>query len=205
MIWFNRRAGYLGTGCGGLYRLDRTLALEVHRRQPALGPHLRQAQLCRRPRRPGAPPSSSDCILYVGRLSQEKGLGLLLEAWAVTALSNLGRLLIVGDGPERAKLERKAAELDLSPSRVTFLGRRPTEDVHGLLGGARALVAPSLCSKLSARRSPKRLPADVPLLFPIWAPWASSSKMGEPGSSFRRRRRGPGTVSPACPQRQNPG
>ena len=97
------------------------------------------------PGNPDRPPSSSDCILYVGRLSQEKGLGLLLEAWAVAALSNLGRLLVVGDGPERAKLERKATKLGLSPASVTFMGRRPTEDVRELLGGARALVAPSLC------------------------------------------------------------
>ena len=97
---------------------------------------------------PGDPehsPSSSDRILYVGRLSQEKGLGVLLEAWAMADLSNLGRLLVVGDGPERAKLERRAAEFGLSPSRVTFMGRRPTKDVHELLGRARALVAPSLC------------------------------------------------------------
>ena len=144
MIWFNRRRGTWERD------VDAFIASTEHSRSKFIAGRLPAGRIFVKPNflddpgEPNRPPSSSDCILYVGRLSQEKGLGLLLEAWTLANLSNLGRLLIVGDGPERAKLERKAAELGLSPSRVRFLGQKPTEDVHELLGGARALVAPSL-------------------------------------------------------------
>lgn len=52
-------------------------------------------------------------ILFVGRLSHEKNVGLLLEAWALAKpkLQNW-KLTIVGDGPERKQLEAQAANLD---------------------------------------------------------------------------------------------
>jgi glycosyltransferase involved in cell wall biosynthesis len=55
--------------------------------------------------------------LCVGRLAPEKGQSLLLEA--VAALSAEGRrvhLRLVGDGPDRAWLERRAAELGIAPN-----------------------------------------------------------------------------------------
>lgn len=57
--------------------------------------------------------------LYVGRLAEEKGLGVLLRAWA--QLPQQFPLQIVGEGPERAKLEGLARELALSG--ITFRGK----------------------------------------------------------------------------------
>lgn len=85
----------------------------------------------------GAAPSRSDEVLFVGRLSPEKGLRVLLEAWGAAAPSGL-RLTVVGDGVERAELEGRA------PTGVSFLGRRDREDVLRRLRDARALVIPSL-------------------------------------------------------------
>ncbi len=58
----------------------------------------------------------------VGRLSVEKGHRYLLEAWR-TVVDSLHEteLLLVGDGPERAKLERQSAELGIS-SYIRFTG-----------------------------------------------------------------------------------
>jgi len=53
--------------------------------------------------------------LYVGRLSAEKGLDVLIHG---AALSNVP-LTIVGDGPERAALERQSVRLG---ARVQFSG-----------------------------------------------------------------------------------
>lgn len=66
---------------------------------------------------PGAPDPAMPRagLLYVGRLSREKGVGVLLDAVAGTDVP----LRIVGEGPERAALEARA------PGHVSFLGARP--------------------------------------------------------------------------------
>jgi colanic acid/amylovoran biosynthesis glycosyltransferase len=61
-------------------------------------------------------------ILCVGRLAPEKGQSLLLEAIAaLTAEARPVRLRLVGDGPDRAWLENRAAELGIA-SNVEFSG-----------------------------------------------------------------------------------
>lgn len=60
-------------------------------------------------------------ILAMGRLDGQKGFDLLLRAYAQLPGPSLP-LVIVGEGPERAKLEALIAELDLG-GRVTLPGR----------------------------------------------------------------------------------
>lgn len=62
------------------------------------------------PDAPPLPPSNSATAIFVGRLSQEKGVDRLLEAWRKIG-GGERTLLIMGDGPERAKLERLAVGL----------------------------------------------------------------------------------------------
>jgi glycosyltransferase involved in cell wall biosynthesis len=78
-------------------------------------------------------------LLFVGLLVERKGVHLLLDALAV-APAHL-RLTVVGDGPQRADLEARAAALGLD-GRVRFLGFR--SDVPDLLAAADAFVLPSL-------------------------------------------------------------
>ncbi len=62
---------------------------------------------------------------YVGRLSDEKGVHVLLDAFGKLAGMNhatLPHLYVIGDGPERAALEKQAQELSLS-DHVTFTGQ----------------------------------------------------------------------------------
>jgi len=60
------------------------------------------------PDSPPLPPAKAPTAIFVGRLSPEKGVDRLIEAWK--KISGGDRmLLIMGDGPERAKLERQAA------------------------------------------------------------------------------------------------
>ncbi len=82
-----------------------------------------------------APPDQSNSVLFVGRLSAEKGADLLLRAWP--AASGL-ELVVVGDGPQRPDLER------VGGSSVRFLGRRSAPEVRNLMLHSRALVFPSL-------------------------------------------------------------
>lgn len=86
----------------------------------------------------GAGAGDGDYVLYVGRISVEKGVHVLLEAWNRANCS--GRLIIVGDGP-LAPWVRKMAE---SEGSLVYLGRQPLRDVYELMGGARALVFPSM-------------------------------------------------------------
>jgi glycosyltransferase involved in cell wall biosynthesis len=87
-------------------------------------------------------PSGRRVVTYVGRLDRQKGLHWLLE----TAGGWLHRvpdcdLLLVGKGPDRARLERLCAKHALS-GRVRFLGWRP--DVPEILAASHLLVLPSI-------------------------------------------------------------
>jgi glycosyltransferase involved in cell wall biosynthesis len=57
---------------------------------------------------PGEPASLGDGVLFVGRLSEEKGVRLLLEAWHQSGLSNETTLTIAGDGDIRHLVEDAA-------------------------------------------------------------------------------------------------
>jgi glycosyltransferase involved in cell wall biosynthesis len=67
---------------------------------------------------PGEPAPLGDGFLYAARLSPEKGLALLLEAWRRHPDGALGPLRIAGDGDLRPLAERAAAER----GDVTYLG-----------------------------------------------------------------------------------
>lgn len=77
----------------------------------------------------------------VGRLIERKGQYDLLAAWpTVKDKVPAAELLLVGDGPERDRLQHRAAELDCQES-VHFLGTR--NDVPTLLALMDAFVFPS--------------------------------------------------------------
>jgi glycosyltransferase involved in cell wall biosynthesis len=82
------------------------------------------------------PPAASREVLFVGRISPEKGLHVLLAAWRSSAVGDL-RLVVVGDGAARAELQAQA------PANVEFTGRLPRDAVRERLQNARALVLPS--------------------------------------------------------------
>ncbi len=83
------------------------------------------------------PPQASDQVLYVGRLSHEKGVAELTAAWEAAAPDGL-ELLVIGDGPQHATLAASP------PPGVRFVGRQPAAQVRDLMLGSRALVVPSL-------------------------------------------------------------
>lgn len=79
----------------------------------------------------------------LGRLVPKKGFPVLLEA-AKPLLGELdAELHIVGDGPQRARLEQQAADLGIA-ERVRFLGARPWHAALELLAGFSVLAIPSV-------------------------------------------------------------
>lgn len=80
---------------------------------------------------------SGGYAIYVGRLSVEKGIDVLLDAW--TRLNKNIPLKILGDGP----LADLVVEATQSHSHIQWLGRKPMPEVHQLMGEAMFLVFPS--------------------------------------------------------------
>lgn len=79
-----------------------------------------------------------DFALFVGRLAEEKGVEVLLDAYIQHDLTL--PLKIVGDGPLRQTLQEKAAGL----AHISFLGRQDSEAIAQLMQRARFLVFPSV-------------------------------------------------------------
>jgi glycogen(starch) synthase len=82
-------------------------------------------------------------LLCVARLAPEKGIDVAIAALA-GLLEHLpgASLQVAGDGPERAALERQAAELGVEHA-VRFLGWVGPPDVQRLLAGASIALVPS--------------------------------------------------------------
>jgi glycosyltransferase involved in cell wall biosynthesis len=88
---------------------------------------------------PGSRTGSGDTVLFVGRLSPEKGLRTLVAAWR--HLSNRVPLRIAGDGPLREELELEIKHRGLVG--VEMLGHVSGEKILAEMKRARFLVFPS--------------------------------------------------------------
>jgi glycosyltransferase involved in cell wall biosynthesis len=89
---------------------------------------------------PGEPTAPGDGFLYAARLSPEKGLGLLLDAWRRHPDGSSGQLRIAGDGELRPLAEQAAAER----ADVTYLGALDRAGMReALLATAVVVVVPT--------------------------------------------------------------
>jgi glycosyltransferase involved in cell wall biosynthesis len=92
---------------------------------------------------PSSVAHASPVILHVARLVEKKGTVYLLEAFARIAASHPdAELAIIGAGPLRASLERRAAELRIA-ARVRWLGALPHAEVAQWLKRAAVFCLPS--------------------------------------------------------------
>jgi glycosyltransferase involved in cell wall biosynthesis len=89
---------------------------------------------------PGTPPPLGDGFLFLGRLSEEKGIALLLEAWRRHEVGTLGPLRIVGDGELRHLVSAAAAER----ADVIFTGPTDRAGVRAALRDSSVVLAPSV-------------------------------------------------------------
>ncbi len=87
---------------------------------------------------PGQGPHLGGYALFVGRLSEEKGVSVLLEAWSDLSLDV--PLRIVGDGP----LSGKVATAAQHDRRIEYLGRLTQGEVRHQMRDAAVLIVPSL-------------------------------------------------------------
>jgi glycogen(starch) synthase len=85
-------------------------------------------------------------VLFVGRLAPQKGVSTLVEAAGLLKEPS-AQVLLVGDGPERSKLERDAERLGVD-DRLHFVGFFAHERLPAVLAHADLLVLPSLYEEL---------------------------------------------------------
>jgi glycosyltransferase involved in cell wall biosynthesis len=90
---------------------------------------------------PGNKSDSPFTVGYAGRLVEEKGLHILVDALA--GLDGAWKMELVGTGPLRERVTSRFAQLGLR-ERVTFHGRVPSEEMPHYLRAMDVLVLPSL-------------------------------------------------------------
>jgi colanic acid/amylovoran biosynthesis glycosyltransferase len=78
-------------------------------------------------------------MLFVGRLVEKKGLGVLIEAVRRLPAALDWSLMVVGDGPLRSELEQAAAGL-----RVEFVGQLSRAALAARYGTSEVVVVPSI-------------------------------------------------------------
>jgi glycosyltransferase involved in cell wall biosynthesis len=91
---------------------------------------------------------SKSQLVTIGRLSEQKGQLVLLDALAILAREGLQfKMTIAGDGPLRPEIERRIRELGLE-DHVELVGWLTNAQVRARLRGARAVILPSFAEGL---------------------------------------------------------
>ncbi len=106
---------------------------------------------------PGVREGGGNYAIFVGRLSHEKGLDVLLDAWRDKLLPPLK---IVGDGPLADQVRQAAA----GNSSIEWLGRRATNEVFDLIGKSAMLVFPSECYETFGRTAVEAFATGTPVV-----------------------------------------
>jgi glycosyltransferase involved in cell wall biosynthesis len=92
---------------------------------------------------PWTRPTSTVDVVAVGRLVEKKGFDVLVEAMAELRTANPSwRLVIVGEGPERSRLEGLVSDLALTQT-VKLVGALPHHEVLELVGSSSVLCLPA--------------------------------------------------------------
>jgi glycosyltransferase involved in cell wall biosynthesis len=127
---------------------------------------------------PGIGPGSGGYAIFAGRLSREKGLEILLDAWKL--LGDAVPLKIVGDGP---LAQLAAAAVGRQPC-IEWLGRRNIHDLYELLGNALFNVFPSRCYETFGRVAAEAFAKGTPVVAPRHGAMADLVEDGRTGMLF---------------------
>jgi glycosyltransferase involved in cell wall biosynthesis len=137
-------AGMLAQWAGGTWHrsVDKFIALTEFAKRKLIQGGLPEERIVVKPNfvdpDPGPGPGDGGYFLYAGRLTEEKGLRILLECWR--SGPELPPLWIVGVGPLQEEVREAAAALP----NVEWLGGKSSDEVVELMGRAKATLCPSL-------------------------------------------------------------
>lgn len=79
-------------------------------------------------------------VLFVGRLAEKKGVSYLIEAMRQVD----AKLIIVGEGPEKRKLEQQALGME---GKISFLGAKSHEELPKIYASSDLFCLPSITAK----------------------------------------------------------
>jgi glycosyltransferase involved in cell wall biosynthesis len=130
------------------------------------------------PSDPGAGPGDGDHAVFVGRLSFEKGVETLLEAWDKLAAKY--PLKIIGDGPLADKV-RDAVARD---ARIQWLGRKSLNEIYEVVGRAKMLIFPSQCYETFGRVAIEAYARGTPVVATDHGAMADVVDQGRTGLRF---------------------
>jgi len=118
--------------------------------------------------------ADGDRVVFVGRLERQKGVHVLLDA-----LEGLDeRLLVVGDGSERAQLEARADRLDVD---ATFVGEVAPDSVTDYLRDGKLFVLPSARGEGLPNAVLEAMAVGLPVVVTDTGGVADAVKEGETG------------------------
>lgn len=128
--------------------VEATIALTEYHRREMVAAGLPENQVWVKPNfysgevTPDSWSSRDRRVVYVGRLSEEKGIRCLIDAWISWGRES-PELLVVGDGPLREEMER--AVRNANSTRITFVGQVESKDAQQYIARSKLLVVPSTC------------------------------------------------------------
>lgn len=128
---------------------------------------------------PGEGAHEGDYALYVGRLSKEKGIEVVLQAWE--QVPSQIPLKIVGDGP-LASLVQQAVRRH---AHIHWMGKQPRETVLALMKQARILVFPSVCYENMSLALVEAMATGLPVVASAHGSMASMLVHSETGFLFK--------------------
>jgi len=120
---------------------------------------------------------AAPAILFVGRMVEKKGLPYLADAFAevLRAMPDT-RLVLAGDGPERAPTERRFRELAFG-DRAVFVGPRRHDELKLMYNAADVLAVPSIVDRNGETEG---MPTVILEAFAAGCPAAGSRVAGIP-------------------------
>jgi len=127
---------------------------------------------------PGPGPGQGGYFLYAGRLTEEKGVRLLLDCWRNAP--GLPPLRIAGDGP----LCEEVREGAVTTSNVHWLGMKSSEEVLFLMKHAKATLCPSLWYEGMPRVVIESLAVSTPVIASRIGGYPEMVVDGESGALF---------------------
>jgi glycosyltransferase involved in cell wall biosynthesis len=124
---------------------------------------------------------SGDYALFVGRLSVEKGITTLLEAWPRIYADTGVKLKIIGDGPLRANVETASK----NAAGIEYLGWLDLrQEGYATMGAAQALIFPSICYETQGMTIVESMATGTPVLASRLGSRAEMIAEGQTGLLF---------------------
>lgn len=119
-------------------------------------------------------------VLYVGRLSAEKGIETLIDAWLKVGSETLPKLKIIGDGPLLNSIKEKCRD----NKNIEILGQQAELVVNQEMAKAMCLVFPSVCYEGFPMAIVEALANGLPVVCTNLGSMASIIEDGKTGLRF---------------------